>query len=153
MAALTDKQTDALSAGLRHLRDAEHLASAGEHASLDQAWHLIGFALECLRKAGLSSLDDKVGKVLGHDFDDDAEQHLDWLIAIDPCAHRYQLSRWSERCSALLGWRAEARYERSGTTARDRSEALENLRIFGQARASDLLVRMYADGVLALEDI
>jgi hypothetical protein len=153
---LGEKQRDRLSAGLRHLHDAEHLATDGEHRSLDQAWHLVGFALECLRKAGLSSIEDdeRIGKnLLGHDLGKKAESHLDWLIAIDARAHRYQLGRWSADCPDLVLWTPEARYERSGTVAKQRSAALTGLLKFGRERASDLLARMYIDGVLPVEEL
>lgn len=41
-----------LSAALRHLRDAEHLADASNlHGSLDQAYHLAGFGPDCRYQA------------------------------------------------------------------------------------------------------
>jgi hypothetical protein len=55
------------SAALRHLRDAEHLADATTpHGSLDQAYHLAGFAPECGRKATIAA--DWMNKALGHDL-------------------------------------------------------------------------------------
>ena len=55
---------DLLSAAIRHVRDAELLAStAGPNRSLDQAFHLAGFAPECARKATLprSTFDKSIG--------------------------------------------------------------------------------------------
>ena len=129
--------------------DAEHLASPGEDQSLDQAWHLAGFAAECLRKSGLRAIGDTLGRELGHDFEGKVEDSLAWVLSIDHWAHRYALDGWSSTCGALSKWRAEHRYER--TAGIDRSRELGELLRFCRARADDLLFRLFADGLVPAE--
>jgi hypothetical protein len=100
-----------LSAGLRHVRDAERLLTS----SPDQAWHLGGFALECARKAYL--VDGWVARVLGHDFSSASELTLDAASALDPRLSRYPLRDWATRFPDVARWNPEHRYERTGTCA------------------------------------
>ena len=144
---LTTQQGDFLSAGLRHLRDAEHLAEPGETQSLDQAWHLGGFAAECLRKSGLRAIDHPLGREFSHSFEKETE--LGWLLTTDPWAHRYELDGWAARCTALQRWTEQHRYDRTGGV--DRSADVTDLLAFCRARADDLLFRLFADGHLPVE--
>src|SRR5215212_4601191 len=95
-------RSDLLSAAIRHLRDAEFLASvAAPDRSLDQAFHLAGFAPECARKAALprSTFD----KAIGHGTTDASELSLEWALAHDPRARRYRIDlvKWAARYPAL----------------------------------------------------
>ena len=103
---------DLLSAALRHVRDAEHLATPNHSGhSPDQAYHLAGFGPECARKATLyHRLFDKP---LGHTLGVGATTALGsrslwthWPSAINPEAlhpptasspHGYLIAATSER--------------------------------------------------------
>ncbi len=136
-----------VSAALRHVRDAEHLVAEGPNSSPDQAYHLAGYAPECMRKATLSVR--WFDKAIGHRFDDSTEGALEFAIALDPLAERYAPRRFGSRFPALACWREDARYEQTG--ARDPAEAQ---RCVSEARnvTNDLLFAMWADGRLRDED-
>ena len=102
-----------LSAALRHVRDAEHLASAGTHESLDQAFHLAGFGPECARKAVLSAR--TYDRAIGHGVTRASEKALQFALAADPAAHRYDLADWATHNPALAGWTEQSRYRGTGT--------------------------------------
>ncbi len=95
------------------MRDAEHLASAGIHVSLDQAFHLAGFGPECARKATLS--EHTFDRAIGHGVTLASERALQFALAADPAAHRYDLADWAARHPRLCGWTEQARYEATGT--------------------------------------
>jgi hypothetical protein len=89
-----------LSAGLRHIRDAEHLRSTEvPQRSLDQAYHLAGFAPECVRKAALPSR--TFDKAIGHGIGETSDFALRFALAMDPTAHRYDLLDWATTHPAL----------------------------------------------------
>lgn len=118
-------RSDLLSAAIRHLRDAEHLAFVpSPDRSLDQAFHLAGFAPECARKATLprSTFD----KAIGHGTTDASELALEWALAHDPRAHRYRidLAEWSARYPGLSSWNEGVRYDRTGARRPDEVTAL-----------------------------
>jgi hypothetical protein len=131
-----------VSAAIRHIRDAEHLVGDPAHASAspDQAWHLAGFAPECVRKATLERR--SWDKVLGHRFDTDAETTISIAQAVDPAAVRYELADWTARFPILAEWDPACRYDRTGTWA-SRAPAL-----VAEARAAlgDVLAALWADG-------
>lgn len=133
---MTPHQLDLLSAASRHVADAEHLLSAGANQSEDQAWHLAGFGPECLRKACLE--DRNLDRALGHELGPQGEALLDWGIALDPQAWRYDLANWSSRQPRLAEWRPDHRYERTGTRT-----GLPVNELVGAAR--DFLDRVRAD--------
>lgn len=141
---LTTEQHKLLSAASRHARDAEHLLEQGSHQSQDQAWHLAGFAPECLRKACLE--DRAFDHALGHDLGARGEGLLDWAIALDPRAWRYALAEWSSSAPCLLEWRPDHRYERTGTRSGAKVEELVSSarHLVDRVRAD-----LWADGVIA----
>jgi hypothetical protein len=144
------ESSDFLSAALRHIRDAEHLADAGEHTSLDQAWHLAGFAHECARKALIGR--SWIPRLLGHDFDDASERVVDIAVALDPIASRFPVRDWAARYPAIAAWRPDHRYERTGTTAaipRDLAALLVQARQAVDASVTAL----FLDGTLMLESL
>ena len=110
---MTSDQLDLLSAASRHVADAEHLSSPGRHCSPDQAWHLAGFAPECLRKACLE--DRALDRALGHELGPDGEALLDWGVALDPHAWRYDLADWSLSSPTIADWKPAHRYEATGS--------------------------------------
>jgi len=111
---MDDRAHDLLSAALRHVRDAEHLAAAGvATTSLDQAYHLAGFAPECARKATLPR--STYDQAIGHGVGESSEIALQVALAIDPRAQRYDLERWRNRFPGLADWNERARYDRTGT--------------------------------------
>lgn len=119
-----DRSTRFLSAALRHIRDAERLATPNEpFFSLDQAEHLAGFAPECARKALLdlthlpSEVADAFDKLLGHDFGELAEQAIGLALALNPAARRFNVEGWGTRFPELKEWREECRYQVSGVAA------------------------------------
>lgn len=99
------------SASLRHLLDAEHLLASGEHRSVDQAYHLAGFAPECARK-GCFSL-KAFDLALGHELSGREEALLQFAAALDPAALRYRIGKWGEE-PALSAWSPQARYWPTG---------------------------------------
>jgi hypothetical protein len=120
---LSREATDLVSAALRHIGDAEHLLGAASgYTSPDQAYHLAGFAPECARKAVLSLR--WLDKAIGHGVDLGSEALLDFAVAVDPVARRYDPLAYSSRYPALLEWRPDARYERTGRRKRPEAETL-----------------------------
>lgn len=103
-----------VSAALRHVRDAAHLAHVGAPAtSPDQAYHLAGFGPECVRKASIASA--QVRKILGHHLGAEGDQLLRFWLALEPTALRYEPYDVSARYPALAAWKPDCRYERSGS--------------------------------------
>ena len=103
---MSDASSDFASAALRHVRDAEHLVSPGAHSSRDQAWHLAGFAHECVRKSYLAG--GWIPKMLGHDFSSAGEQVVEIALALDPRAARFSVRGWAAQHPAITAWRAAA---------------------------------------------
>jgi hypothetical protein len=101
-----------VSASLRHVRDAEHLASPGAHQSLEQAYHLAGFGPECARKATLS--ERWLDQAIGHGFGDVGERVLELATALDQRAARYAPGSLGVTYPALASWDVSCRYERTG---------------------------------------
>lgn len=136
-----------LSAALRHIRDAEHLADASNPGrSLDQAYHLAGFGPECARKATLSSR--VFDKSLGHDFGLSSNQVLDFATAVEPFAHCYSPYDWNRLYPALSRWSEGSRYKRTGTCQESEVKAL----VSDARRAVDrVFFLLWADGRLAQE--
>ncbi|MCP4502880.1 MAG: hypothetical protein GY822_23330 [Deltaproteobacteria bacterium] len=130
------EQAEMLSAALRHIRDAEHLASIGEHRSEDQAWHLVGFGPECIRKACLQ--DNAVFQALGHGFDATSEEILTYAISLDAHAARYQLENVTTTIPELLSWSPQARYKATGVHTGEPVHSLV-------ARAKELINRIHAE--------
>lgn len=138
---LSPESVALVSAALRHVRDAEHLASQGPHTSLDQAYHLAGFGPECARKAThqLRWLD----VALGHDFRDAGEAVLDLATALDPVALRYRPLGFESRYPALATWSVDSRYRKTGTaTAQDVAQICEEAR----AAVDSVVVALWLDG-------
>lgn len=78
-----------VSAALRHIGDAEYLLAAGAgHGSPDQAFHLAGFAPECIRK-GILAL-RWLDKAIGHGADASSADLLDFAVAIDPAGRELE---------------------------------------------------------------
>ena len=108
--------TELLSAALRHIQDAEHLAdSSHRNASPDQAYHLAGFGPECARKACLSIR--YLDQAIGHQLGDGAETALDFALAIEPTPSRYVPRGIGTSKPALASWSEQARYRATGTHA------------------------------------
>lgn len=149
--SFTKKQRANLSAALRHLRDAAYLHT-GLHRSDDQAWHLVGFVPECLRKACLFDLSDEQAKVLGHDLSSPGEALLDWLLGLDARGWRYGLRDWASLCGALERWTPNARYDLTGTTANE-GRALDALLAFSQDQCERLVAELWQDGLLDTPEI
>lgn len=137
---------DLLSAALRHIRDAEHLADVSHaNASLDQAYHLVGFGPECARKSVLSK--SAFDKAIGHSVEGGLEA-LDVVLALDPSAHRYRISNWEIRYPALTKWTEQARYERTGSKSfADAAEVIKE----ASAIVNSLVFALWADGRIPAE--
>lgn len=141
---LTPEAADFISAAVRHIGDAELLLHASRgHASPDQAFHLAGFAPECIRKGILSVR--WLDKAIGHGADASSAELLDLAVAIDPIAHRYDALCQRGSSTAFDAWKIDVRYERTGTRSRAEAEAL-----CAEARqAVDAVVlALWADGRL-----
>jgi hypothetical protein len=111
---LDKHSVDLLSAALRHVRDAEHLATPNHSGySPDQAYHLAGFGPECARKATLYyRLFDKP---LGHTLGAGATTALGIALSLDPVAQRYQPRSFASIYRELAAWVPDCRYERTGS--------------------------------------
>lgn len=132
-----------ISAALRHLGDAEHLAGAGANQSLDQAFHLAGFAPECARKACLTEA--WLDKAIGHDLSTLSDELLEFALSLDAHAQRYQPMAWATRYPALAKWNPESRYKKSGSYLKANVDALLAA---AKEATTDLLVLHFADGNL-----
>lgn len=136
----TSPQLNLLSASRRHVADAERLRAE----SPDQAWHLAGFGPECARKVLVfdTSLAPKaLHQSLGHDFSGRSDEALlEWVLRLDPHAHRYAPTGWSTAHPALTGWRPDHRYDPTGTVV-TRARPLDDL----LAAARHLVDRVTAD--------
>lgn len=105
---LAPDQIDLLSAALRHQTDAEALLAS----SADQAWHLAGYAAECVRKACLTI--EPFRKALSHEHGKDADALLDLVVPLDGRASRLPLQGWAPPGSKLADWKEIHRYDRRG---------------------------------------
>lgn len=133
-----------VSAALRHIGDAEYLLAAGSgHGSPDQAFHLAGFAPECIRK-GILSL-RWLDKAIGHGADASSADLLDFAVAIDPIAHRYDPLCQRGRADAFSAWKVDVRYERTGTRSH---AAAEELCVEARAAVDAVVLALWADGRL-----
>jgi len=132
-----------LSAALRHLEDAEHLAAAGANQSLDQAFHLAGFAPECARKACLTEA--WLDKPIGHDLAALSDGLLEFALSLDVHAQRYRPMAWAMRYPALAAWNTESRYKKTGTYLKP---ALDPLLAAAKEATCELVVLHFADGRL-----
>ncbi len=133
-----------LSAALRHVRDAEHLADTNSgHLSEDQAFHLAGFGPECARKAtlGVRSFD----RLLGHQLSETAEPIIEVALALDPVARRYDTQGWDARFPEFATWSEQSRYERTG--ARRRTEVTPLLSAAREA-VDEVILALWSDGRL-----
>ena len=128
---MSPTQLASVSAALRHLRDAEALLVP----SPDQAWHVVGFAPECIRKACLR--DRMFDKVLGHDWTPASEAMLEVAVSLDAPASRFQLSGWAATEPSLLAWAPGHRYDRTGKHAAGARELV--------AACGRLVRRVWAD--------
>lgn len=141
---LTQGAIALVSAALRHVRDAEHLADASNPArSLDQAYHLAGYGPECARKATLSIR--FLDKAIGHRFGQKVEDVLDFALALDPLAQRYQPMGWAQRYPALRVWREDVRYDRTGTYG---PAAVAPLLTQAREAVDSVVLALWADGRL-----
>jgi type IV secretory pathway TrbD component len=102
---LAQDQLNLLSAALRHREDAETLLGT----SPDQAWHIAGFAAECVRKACLSN--DVFRKALSHEMTADADRLLDLILGLDAHAVRLSVQGWAPAGSWLSHWSEAHRYD------------------------------------------
>lgn len=137
---------DFASAALRHIRDAEDLLDS----SVDQAWHLAGFAHECARKACLR--EGWIPKLLGHDFSEAGEQVVEVGISLDPRASRFPLRDWASRYSVIASWRPDHRYERTGTV-RASERNVEALVEQGRTATNACIVALFLDGAIGVESL
>jgi hypothetical protein len=139
------------SAALRHIRDAEHLLTAGVSASRDQAWHLAGFAHECARKACLSN--SWIPKLLGHEFSHANEQVIEIAISLDPRAGRLPVRQWAARYPAITAWRVEHRYERTGASDAADGRNIEELVRQGRDAVDSSILALFLNGSLERESL
>jgi len=138
---LKQTQDDFRSAAIRHIRDAKHLLSDGCGQSIDQAWHLAGFAPECIRKACL--IERWGDKPLGHLLGADNDALLELLLALDPPAWRYSLRDWGASASQLTSWKPDHRYDRTGS--RDKVDTIA-LVDEAETKVFQILAELWADG-------
>lgn len=148
MATSAMARADLVSAGLRHVRDAENLAVDASHRSLDQAVHLIGFGPECIRKG---CVDEQIAdKAIGHNLLSAPDVVMEFLLAYDPEARRYDVGLGDgdlPLCKRY--WRPDLRYERTGTAdatlrASGVGEMLREVRRFVDGRVHAL----WCDGAI-----
>lgn len=133
------------SAALRHIRDAEFLASGTPPISLDQASHLLGFGPECARKACLHEA--WADTAIGHAIGARGEEVVDFVAALDARAARYRVGAWRARFPELVGWSESCRYDATGTADTQPEIVVRRL---GAARhaVDDVILSLWADGLL-----
>lgn len=107
-----------MSAALRHVRDADRLLET----SPDQSWHLAGFGPECARKACLEEA--WLNLVLSHDLGERSDHILEFALALDVQANRYEVRNLERRFPDLKTWKVSSRYKRTGTYSTNEAEAL-----------------------------
>jgi hypothetical protein len=148
MTVAMTQRNSLISAALRHLRDAEHLAEPGNFQSVDQALHLAGFGPECARKACLSLR--WADKALGHELGPAGEATVELAISLDPAAQRYHARGWPSRFPLLQRWNPQCRYEATGTA----DEPLTR-QLLAEARqaVSETVLALWTDGQLSPEAI
>ena len=117
------------SAALRHLRDAETLLHEGPRQSPDQAYHLVGFAVECAKKGALSV--DWADKAMGHSLDLVDPWLEDLILSIDAHTRRAPHSRTLDLNGKLSQWLPTVRYDETG-----RHKAKEVEGAVGEAQAA-----------------
>ncbi|MEY3213126.1 MAG: hypothetical protein RIT28_3607, partial [Pseudomonadota bacterium] len=100
------------SAALRHLRDAETLLDVGPRQSPDQAYHLVGFAVECAKKGGLSV--DWADKAMGHSLDLVDPWLEELILAVDAPTRRAPHGLTLDPNGKLSQWRPTVRYDETG---------------------------------------
>lgn len=128
----------------------EHLVEDGQHSSLDQAWHLAGFAHECARKAFIK--EGWVPTMLGHDFARASERVVEIAIALDPRAGRFHVRDWAKRYPEITSWRPDHRYERTGSSKRQ-GRVVEDLVAQGRAAVDACIAALFLEGTLAIESL
>jgi hypothetical protein len=140
-------RTDLLSAALRHCRDAELLLKEGPDRSVEQALHLVGFGPECVRKA---CIDDNVAdQALGHAFQDASDTVLEFLLALDPAAARYEIANHASQLAKIRSrWRVECRYLKTGTA---NPSEVDELVKEGRQYVDRWMAELWCDGVVADE--
>jgi hypothetical protein len=143
--------SDFVSAALRHIRDAEHLAASGEHTSLDQAWHLAGFAHECARKSLIRA--GWVPRILGHDFTKADEHIVDIAIALEPSSGRLPLPAWAARFPAVGRWRPDHRYERTGAVAAAQDRDIGALVSQAREGVDHSVAALFIEGTIQIESV
>ena len=148
---MPDGATDFASAALRHIRDAEHLITAGAHVSRDQAWHLAGFAHECARKACIGG--SWVPRMLGHGFSTADERVVEIAIALDPRASRFPVRSWADRFPAIATWHPDHRYERTGTCDGTTNRNIEDLVKQGRESVDACVVALFIEGSLEMKSV
>jgi hypothetical protein len=141
--SLQKKRADVISAALRHVRDAETLYADGPRRSIDQAFHLAGFAPECARKACL--FERFADKAIGHGFDENTEAIIETALCVDPRAHRYRPLGWSMRFPVFADWTPVSRYWPTNQADESRTRQL-----IQDARTvvGEVVLAMWADGAL-----
>lgn len=135
--------TNLVSAGLRHIRDAEALLAT----SPDQAWHLAGFGPECIRKATVTS--EWARLAIGHALSGRGlNELLELIAALDPLARRHGLRAAPVPAPPISQWRPVHRYEPTGRRLHAAALALaEACRREVDRRVAEL----FAAGVLPAE--
>lgn len=132
-----------VSAALRHLRVAEHLAVPGPTRSLDDAFYLAGFGPECVQAACLS--EDWIAPALGHGFTTDQMRHLQFFLCLDARARRYLSADWGIRHPALNRWAVQSRYARTGSfDAEEVGKLLDTARTI----VDPIVASLWADGFI-----
>lgn len=158
-----ERSTTLLSAALRHIRDAEHLAQT-DPPSPEQTEHLAGFAPECARKALLhldafpSKVEDAFGRALSHDFKEFADQVVDLIIALQPRLRHSNARGWSQRHPELIPWNPECRYHATGYAKRVKGNLprpVWRAQLLGKARVltEEAAIELWLDGRLGVEKL
>lgn len=139
-----------ISAGLRHLRDAQELRSR----SLDQSFHLAGYGPECIRKGCFN--ENIADKALGHDLTDATEPIVAFLAAYDPEAARYGVEDMMTSLPLLnqANWSPEVRYNKTGSVLMEiGTDRLDQILDEARRYVDERVTNLWADGAIALRDL
>ena len=91
--------------------------------------------------------------MLGHDFDNSGERIMEMAIALEPRAGRFPVSEWGKRYPAIVPWRPDHRYDRTGSSASDQSRDVESLVRQGREAVDACIVALFLAGTLTIESL
>ena len=78
---------------------------------------------------------------------------MEAAIALDPRAGRFPVRDWAVRYPAVVKWRPDHRYERTGTVLSEPDRSVSDLVAQGRQAVNACVVALCLDGSLATESV